>query len=147
MRQEIITYFPCKDSNLVGLPGVTKTIREQYTIEDGKLVGTYRSYFRNGNLNTEKTFDENGLVGMKRFRPDGTKISKMNRFEERVKVEKVASFTLTAEELKETISKYEEVRKTAIQILHSNGVEVSLRATDKSLLKQFKQFEENRFSF
>lgn len=137
MLQEIVTYFPTKGPLLI------KIVREKYYIENGKLVGTYRSYYRNGMLNTEKVFDENGeRIAIRRYRPDGTRISKLGLEEA-----PLVDVTLTTEELKEVIEKYEETKKKAIKILHSRGVKISFRTTNKSLLKQFKQFEENRFSF
>lgn len=122
----------------------TSMIKEFYWTEDGKLVGKYQSFYRNGKIKVEKDFDDNGeRIRMLRYRPDGTKITKLGTIEQSPQEE----VTLTYEELDNAIKVYTQVRKKALSILTSRGIKISLRSTDKSLLKQFKDFEENRFSF
>ena len=134
--RKVVALFP-KDSNGI------RSVRKTYFMVDGHLVGTYQNFYRNGKVKTEKIFDDKGvLISKKSFRSDGTRISKV------AKVESIpTAVTLTSVELEEAMTKYNKVRKEALNILQSRKINVSTRATDKSLLKQFKQFEENCFSF
>lgn len=134
MKSEYITYFPGK---------APRQIRERYCMEKGVMVGKYESFYKNGQVKVEKEFDEHGKrIKFLRYRPDGTRLTKLG-IEEGPEKE----VTLTSEELATAIQTYEQLRKKALEILRSRKIDISLRATDKSLLKQFKQFEENRFSF
>lgn len=136
MKEKIVTYFPETKK-------VSRAVREVYCMENGQLVDTYQSFYRNGQLCTKKTFNDKGeRIGLMRFRTDGTRISKMSSGEISPTV-----IALTSGELEEAITKYEIARREALKILQSRKINISSRATDKSLLKQFKQFEENRFSF